>query len=177
VTANLIMDAVMTEQLHYTDATLRNVLSNVRTIAMVGASADWKRPSFFAMKYLQRRGYRVIPVNPGRAGTEILGEMCYASLADIPGNIDMVDVFRANEAVAGIAEETIALAEEKQIKFLWLQLGIRNDEAAIKVEDAGVQVIMDRCPKIEFARLSGELSWSGINSGIVTSKVLKAPRA
>ncbi|MDE0942717.1 MAG: CoA-binding protein [Alphaproteobacteria bacterium] len=167
----------MIDQLHYTDATLRNVLSTVRTIAMVGASGDWKRPSFFAMKYLQRRGYRMIPVNPGRAGTEILGETVYATLADVPGNIDMVDVFRANDAVPGLAEETIALVAEKQIKVFWLQLGIRDDAAARMLEEAGVQVIMDRCPKIEFARLAGELSWAGVNSGIVTSKVLKAPKA
>lgn len=167
----------MIDQLHYTDATLRNVLSTVRTSAMVGASGDWKRPSFFAMKYLQRRGYRMIPVNPGRAGTEILGETVYATLADVPGNIDMVDVFRANDAVPGLAEETIALVAEKQIKVFWLQLGIRDDAAARMLEEAGVQVIMDRCPKIEFARLAGELSWAGVNSGIVTSKVLKAPKA
>jgi predicted CoA-binding protein len=129
------------------------------------------------MKYLQRRGYRVIPVNPGRAGTEILGETVYASLAEIPVPIDMVDVFRSSEAALGVAEEAAALAEEKQIKVLWLQLGIRNDAAAEIAQAAGIQVIMDRCPKIEFARLSGELSWSGINTRIITSKVLKAPRA
>ena len=163
--------------LRYTDATLRGILSEIRVMAMVGASGDWKRPSFFAMKYLQRRGYRVIPVNPGRAGTEILGETVYASLADVPVPIDMVDVFRSSEAALGVAEEAAALAEEKQIKVLWLQLGIRNDAAAEIAQAAGIQVIMDRCPKIEFARLSGELSWSGINTRIITSKVLKAPRA
>jgi predicted CoA-binding protein len=167
----------MAEVLQYSDGLLRDVLSSVRVIAMVGASGDWKRPSFFAMKYLQRRGYRVIPVNPGRAGTEILGETVYATLADVPGQIDMVDVFRASEAALGIADEAVALMPEKQIKVLWLQLGIRNDAAAKLAEDAGMQVIMDRCPKIEFARLSGELSWSGINTRIITSKVLKAPRA
>ncbi len=171
------MNAAMSDNLHYSDGLLRDILSTVRTIAMVGASGDWKRPSFFAMKYLQRRGYRVIPVNPTRAGEEILGETVYASLADVPGQIDMVDVFRSSEAALGIAEEAVAVMAEKQIKVLWLQLGIRNDAAAALAQDAGMQVIMDRCPKIEFARLSGELSWSGINTGIVTSKVLKAPRA
>ncbi len=171
------MDADVLEPLNYSDTLLRHVLSTVRTIALVGASGDWKRPSFFAMKYLQRRGYRVIPVNPGRAGSEILGETVYASLADIPGDIDMVDVFRASEAALGVAEETVALKDEKNIKVLWLQLGVRNDAAAELAEGAGLKVIMDRCPKIEFARLSGELSWSGINTGIITSKVLKAPRA
>lgn len=170
-------DAKMTEPLNYSDSTMRNILSTVRTIAMVGASGDWKRPSFFAMKYLQRRGYRVIPVNPGRAGTEILGETVYATLADIPGDIDLVDVFRASEAALGVAEDAAKLAQEKNIKVFWLQLGIRNDAAAKIAEAAGMQVIMDRCPKIEFARLSGELSWSGINTKIITSKVLKAPRA
>jgi predicted CoA-binding protein len=163
--------------LRYSDATLRGILSEIRVMAMVGASGDWKRPSFFAMKYLQRRGYRVIPINPGRAGTEILGETVYASLADVPAPIDMVDVFRSSEAALGVAEEAVALVEEKQIKVLWLQLGIRNDAAAEIAQAAGIQVIMDRCPKIEFARLSGELSWSGINTRIITSKVLKAPRA
>ena len=163
--------------LRYSDATLRGILSEIRVMAMVGASGDWKRPSFFAMKYLQRRGYRVIPINPGRAGTEILGETVYASLADVPVPIDMVDVFRSSEAALGVAEEAVVLVEKKQIKVLWLQLGIRNDAAAEIAQAAGIQVIMDRCPKIEFARLSGELSWSGINTRIITSKVLKAPRA
>ena len=167
----------MTEPLHYPDATLRGILSQVRTIAMVGASGDWKRPSFFAMKYLQRRGYRVIPVNPGRAGTEILGETVYATLAKIPNDIDMVDVFRSSEAALSVAEEAAALAKDKNIEVLWLQLGIRNDKAAELAQAAGMTVIMDRCPKIEFARLSGELSWSGINTKIITSKILRMPRA
>ena len=166
----------MTEPLHYSDATLRGILSQVRTIAMVGASGDWKRPSFFAMKYLQRRGYRVIPVNPGRAGTEILGETVYATLAEIPVDIDMVDVFRSSEAAFGVAEEAAALAKDKNIEVFWLQLGIRNDKAAELAQAAGMTVIMDRCPKIEFARLSGELSWSGINTKIITSKILRMPR-
>ena len=166
----------MTEPLHYPDATLRGILSQVRTIAMVGASGDWKRPSFFAMKYLQRRGYRVIPVNPGRAGTEILGETVYATLADIPVDIDMVDVFRSSEAALGVAEEAAVLAKDKNIEIFWLQLGIRNDKAAELAQAAGMTVIMDRCPKIEFARLSGELSWSGINTKIITSKILRMPR-
>ena len=166
----------MTEPLLYSDATLRDILSRVRTIAMVGASGEWKRPSFFAMKYLQRRGYRVIPVNPGRAGTEILGETVYATLAEIPVDIDMVDVFRSSEAALGVAEEAAALAKDKNIEIFWLQLGIRNDKAAELAQAAGMTVIMDRCPKIEFARLSGELSWSGINTKIITSKILRMPR-
>ena len=144
---------------------------------MVGASGDWKRPSFFAMKYLQRRGYRVIPVIPGREGSEILGETVYAALADIPGDIDMVDVFRSSEAALGVAQDAAALAEDKQIKIFWLQLGIRNHAAAEIAQAVGMTVIMDRCPKIEFARLSGELSWSGINTKIITSNILRMPRA
>ncbi len=167
----------MNQPLQYSDATLRGILSQVRTIAMVGASGDWKRPSFFAMKYLQRRGYRIIPVNPGRSGSEILGETVYATLADIPGDIDMVDVFRSSEAALGVAEDAAALAEDKQIKIFWLQLGIRNDAAAEIAQAVGMTVIMDRCPKIEFARLSGELSWSGINTKIITSKILRMPHA
>ena len=167
----------MNQPLQYSDATLRGILSQVRTIAMVGASGDWKRPSFFAMKYLQRRGYRIIPVNPGRSGSEILGETVYATLADIPGDVDMVDVFRSSEAALGVAEDAAALAEDKQIKIFWLQLGIRNHAAAEIAQAVGMTVIMDRCPKIEFARLSGELSWSGINTKIITSKILRMPRA
>jgi O-acetylhomoserine (thiol)-lyase len=171
------MAAPMTDDLHYSDSMLRGLLASVRTIAMVGASGDWKRPSYFAMKYLQRRGYRVIPVNPTRAGDDILGETVYASLAEVPGQIDMVDVFRSPESALGITEEAIAVMADKGITVLWLQLGIRNDAAAALAMGAGLQVIMDRCPKIEFARLSGELSWSGINTRIITSKILKAPRA
>ena len=171
------MATPMTDNLHYSDGMLRGLLASVRTIAMVGASGNWKRPSYFAMKYLQRRGYRVIPINPTRAGDDILGETVYASLAEVPGQIDMVDVFRSSESALGVTEEAVAIMADKGITVLWLQLGIRNDAAAALATGAGLQVIMDRCPKIEFARLSGELSWSGINTRIITSKILKAPRA
>ena len=171
------MATPMTDNLHYSDGMLRGLLASVRTIAMVGASGDWRRPSYFAMKYLQRRGYRVIPINPTRAGDDILGETVYASLAEVPGQIDMVDVFRSSESALGVTEEAVAIMADKGITVLWLQLGIRNDAAASLATGAGLQVIMDRCPKIEFARLSGELSWSGINTRIITSKILKAPRA
>jgi predicted CoA-binding protein len=154
----------------YPDALLRRILGNVRTIAMVGASPDWHKASSFAMKYLQTKGYRVIPVNPRAAGQLILGEKCYASLRDIPqketGPIDMVDVFRKSSAAPGIADDAIAIGA----KVLWMQLGVRNDEAAAKAEDAGLTVIMNRCPKIEYGRLQGELSWGGFNSRIITSK-------
>ncbi len=154
----------------YNDDLLRGILRDVRTIAMVGASPKWVRPSYFAMKYLQEKGYRVIPVNPAAAGETILGETCYASLSEVPGPIDLVDIFRNSAAAGPITEEAIALAAEKKIKVIWMQLGVRNDEAAAKAEAAGLTVIMNRCPKIEWGRLHGELSWGGINSRIISAK-------
>lgn len=160
----------MAEELYYPDDVLRGILKDVRTIAMVGASANWNRPSNFAMKYLQGKGYKVIPINPGQAGGEILGETVYAKLADVPGPIDMVDVFRASDAVGPIMDEALRLKDAKGVKVVWMQLGVRNDEAAARGEAAGLKVIMNRCPKIEYGRLFGELSWSGINSNIISSK-------
>ena len=157
----------------YTDAKLRRILSGVRVIAMVGASANWNRPSYFVMKYLQGKGYRVIPVNPGTAGTEQLGEKVYASLRDIPEPVDMVDVFRASDQVVPIMRDAIAIGA----KIVWMQLGVRNDEAAEIGEAAGLEVIMNRCPKIEFGRLGGELSWSGVNSGIIRNRPAQPPTA
>jgi O-acetylhomoserine (thiol)-lyase len=157
----------------YSDAKIRRILSSVRTIAMVGASSNWNRPSYFVMKYLQGKGYRVIPVNPGTAGKEQLGEKIYASLRDIPDKIDMVDVFRASDQVGPIVDDAIAIGAQ----VVWMQLGIRNDEAAARAEAAGIEVIMNRCPKIEFGRLGGELSWSGVNSGIIRNRAPEAPTA
>ena len=159
-------------ELSYTDSKLRAILDNTRTIAVVGASANWKRPSFFAMKYLQGKGYRIIPVNPGQAGKEILGEMCCASLADIPEPVDMVDIFRNSKDAYGVTEQAIEIGA----KVVWMQLAIRNDEAAKLAEDAGIDVIMDRCPKIEYSRLFGELGWSGVNTGVISGKRRKAGR-
>jgi predicted CoA-binding protein len=158
------------EELFYPDDTLRRILKEVRTIAMVGASPKWNRPSFFAMKYLQGKGYRVIPVNPGHAGKEILGETTHATLAEVPGPVDMVDVFRSSDAALDVVREAIALKDEKGFKVVWMQLGVRNDEAAALAREAGLEVVMNRCPKIEYGRLFGELSWSGINSRIISSK-------
>ena len=155
----------------YADAKIRRILSTVRTIAMVGASSNWNRPSYFVMKYLQGKGYRVIPVNPGTAGKEQLGETIYASLRDIPVPIDMVDVFRASDQVGPIVDDAIAIGA----KVVWMQLGVRNDEAAARAEAAGIEVIMNRCPKIEFGRLGGELSWSGVNSGIIRNRAAEPP--
>lgn len=160
----------MNTPLIYADATLRKILRSVKTVALVGASPKWVRPSSFVMKYLQGKGYRVIPVNPGQAGKEILGETVYASLSDIPAPFDMVDIFRSSQAAGPIVEEAISIARDKGVRVIWMQLSVRNDEAAQRAEDAGLTVVMDRCPKIEFGRLFGELSWSGVNSGIITSK-------
>ena len=156
----------------YSDAQIRSVLERVRTIAMGGASSNWNRPSYFVMKYLQGKGYRVIPVNPGIAGQQLLGERVYASLREIPDPIDMVDVFRPASEATGIVEDAIAI----HAPVVWMQLGIRNDEAAVLGEAAGLEVIMNRCPKIEFGRLGGELSWSGVNSGIIQNRAPQAPR-
>jgi O-acetylhomoserine (thiol)-lyase len=156
----------------YSDAKLRGILSSVRTIALVGASSNWNRPSYFVMKYLQGKGYRVIPVNPGLAGQELLGERVYGSLRDIPEPVDMVEVFRASNTVGPIADDAIAIGA----RVLWMQLGVRHDEAAAKAEAAGLEVVMDRCPKIEFGRLGGELSWSGVNSGIIRNRPADPPR-
>jgi len=154
----------------YDDEYLRGILNGVKTIVMVGASDNWNRPSFFAMKYLQKKGYRIIPVNPRAAGTEILGEKVVGDLRDVPGPIDMVDIFRNSEAAGQITDEAIALAKEKGIKVIWMQITVRNDAAAKRAEDAGLKVVMNRCPKIEYARLNGELSWNGINSQVISSK-------
>ena len=157
-------------ELSYDDAHMRRILREVRTIAMVGASPNWVRPSNFAMKYLQGKGYKVIPLNPGQAGKEILGEPCYASVAEIPGTVDMIDIFRNSEAAGAVVNDVLPIASEKKIRVIWMQLGIRNDNAAARAKAAGLTVIMDRCPKIEYGRLFGELSWSGVNSGVITSK-------
>ena len=160
----------MSSPLTYSNAELLAILRDTRTIAMVGASPKWNRPSYFAMKYLQEKGYRVIPVNPGVAGGEILGEKVYASLTEIPETFEMVDIFRNSAAAGPITEEAIALAKEKGIQVIWMQLGVINEDAAEKARAAGLKVVMDRCPKIEFGRLNAELSWGGFNSGIISAK-------
>ena len=150
----------------YDDEDIRAILRETRVIAMVGASANWNRPSYFAMKYLQRKKFRVIPVNPREVGNEILSEPVYGTLADVPEKINMVDVFRNSEAAGLIADEAIAVGA----KVLWMQLGVRNDAAAARAEAAGLKVVMNRCPKIEFGRLSREIGWMGINTGVISSK-------
>jgi predicted CoA-binding protein len=150
----------------YDDDYIRAILRDVKSVAMVGASPNNVRPSYFVLKYLIEKGFTVIPINPGQAGGEILGQTVYASLADIPGPVDMVDVFRSSEAAGPIADEAIAIGA----KVLWMQLGVRNDEAAARAEDAGLKVVMNRCPKIEYGRLSGEIAWVGVNPRTISSK-------
>ena len=150
----------------YSDPYIRDILASNRTIAMVGASPNTSRPSYFAMKYLKAKGFRVIPVNPGQAGQEILGERVYASLADIEEPVDIVDIFRNSEAALDITKEAIRIGAH----VVWMQLGVRNDGAAKLAEDAGLKVVMNRCPKIEYGRLSGELNWAGVNSRRLSSR-------
>lgn len=152
----------------YAPAHIREVLASVRTIAVVGASANPVRPSSFVMAYMAEHGYDVVPVNPGHAGNTIQGVPCYASLADVPGPIDMVDVFRRSAAVPGVLDEALAL--DPRPRVLWLQLGIVHPEAAARARAAGMIVVQDRCPKIEYGRHSGEAGRMGIASGIVTSR-------
>ena len=154
----------------YDDAYLRTLLDETKVIAMVGASPHWNRPSYFAMKYLQAKGYRVIPVNPAAVGKRILGETVYASLGEIPGAIDMVDIFRSSDAAAGIVDETLALAVDKGVRTVWMQIGVRDDQAAARAEQAGLRVVMNRCPKIEYARLHAELGWGGVVSNLISSR-------
>jgi predicted CoA-binding protein len=147
---------------------IRGILDSVKTVAIVGASANEVRPSFFVTKYMIDKGYTVYPLNPGIAGQEILGRPVYASLADVPEPIDMVDIFRNSEATAGVVDEALAL--DPLPKVIWMQLTVRHDEAAAKAEAAGIKVVMNRCPKIEYGKLSGEWNWVGGNSGVLSSK-------
>ncbi len=152
----------------YSNDYISSILTGVKSIAIVGASANDVRPSFFVTKYMIDKGFSVFPVNPGQAGKLILGRMTYARLADIAEPIDMVDIFRASDAVPAIVEEALAL--DPLPKVVWMQLTVRNDAAAARAEAAGIKVVMNRCPKIEYARLSGEIGWNGINSGVLSSK-------
>jgi predicted CoA-binding protein len=152
----------------YDDAYIRGILNTVKTIAMVGISPKDNRPSFFAFKYLMERGYRMIPVNPGQSGKHILGQKVYARLTDIREPVDMVDIFRASEHALPVVEEALTLEPRPQV--IWMQLTVRNDKAAQLAEDAGLKVVMNRCPKIEYGRLSSEISWMGVNSRTISAK-------
>lgn len=155
----------------YPDSYVRGILNTVKSIALVGISPKENRPSYFAFKYLLERGYNMIPVNPGHAGKEILGRRVYARLPDIPEPVDMVDIFRAPKYADAIVDEALALRPRPGV--IWMQLGVRNDLAAAAAEAAGLKVVMNRCPKIEYGRLSSEISWMGVNSRTITSKKAK----
>jgi predicted CoA-binding protein len=152
----------------YDDAFIRSILDKVKTVAVVGASQGDDKPSMFVVKYLSERGYRVFPINPGRAGQLVAGVIAYARLSDVPEPIDMVDVFRRADAVPQVLDEVMALSPLP--KIFWMQLGVRNDEAAARAEAAGMTVVMDRCPKIEYGRLSREIGWVGVNTRTLSSK-------
>ncbi|MBV9548876.1 MAG: CoA-binding protein [Alphaproteobacteria bacterium] len=155
---------------HYSDTVIRSILRSVKTIAMVGASANAIRPSYFAMMYLLGKGYKVIPVNPGAAGQEILGQKVYASLKDVPAPVDMVDIFREAKFAPAIAREAVTEKDRLGIKVLWMQLGVISEEAENIGKEAGFTVIMDRCPKIEHGRFSGELGWMGVNRKFIDNR-------
>jgi uncharacterized protein len=155
----------------YPDSYIRGILNSVKSIAMVGASERENRPSYFAFKYLLERGYTMIPVNPGQAGESILGRRVYARLADVPEPIDMVDIFRNSRYALAVVEEALALKPRPQV--IWMQLGVRNDEAAKLAEANGLKVVMNRCPKIEYGRLSSEIAWMGVNTRTITAKRAK----
>ncbi len=152
----------------YPDELIRSILTSVKTIAMVGASNNPARPSYLVLKYLMGRGFRIFPINPGLAGKDILGAPAFATLADVPEPIDMVDIFRNSEAAGPIVDEALLL--NPLPKVIWMQLIVRNDAAAARAEAMGLTVIMNRCPKIEYGRLSGEIGWSGVNSRMISSK-------
>ena len=155
---------------NYSDALIARILRSVKSIAMVGASPNEVRPSYFAMKYLTEKGFKVIPVNPTAVGQEILGQKVYASVSDLPAPVDMVDIFRNSEAAGPIADEVIANKDRLGVKILWMQLGVINEAAAKRAEAAGLTVIMNRCPKIEYGRLSGEIGWYGVNRRTIDNR-------
>ncbi len=152
----------------YADADIRRILTSVQSIALVGASANPARPSYIVLKYLIGRGYRMLPINPALAGQTVLGVPAYATLTEAPGPIDMVEIFRASEFAGGLVDEALRL--DPLPRVIWMQLGVRDDAAAEKARARGVEVVMNRCPKIEWGRLSGEIGWHGVNSRILSSK-------
>ena len=153
---------------NYDDNYIRGILNTVKAIAMVGASEKQNRPSYFAFKYLLEHGYTMIPVNPGRAGHDMLGQRIYGKLADIPMPVDMIDIFRGSQYALAIVQEAIALKPQPAV--IWMQLGVRDDEAAALAEASGMKVVMNRCPKIEYGRLSSEIAWMGVNTRTISSR-------
>ena len=156
--------------MQYSDEFIAAILTESTTIAMVGASANTSRPSYFAMKYLLGKGYTVHPVNPGLAGQTLLGQTVYASLDDVPGPVGIVDIFRGSDAALEVVRDAIRLKDKLAIRTVWMQLGVINEEAAREAEAAGLKIVMNRCPKIEYGRLSGEIGWAGVNSGRISSQ-------
>lgn len=157
----------------YDDSYIRSILTGVKSIAMVGASPVNVRPSYFAFKYLAERGYDMIPINPGQVGKSLVGKPFVGSLHDIGRPFDMVDVFRNSDRAMAIVDEALSLPVLP--KVIWMQLGVRHDEAAAKAEAAGLKVVMNRCPKIEYARLTSEIQWLGVNSRTLSSKRAPIP--
>jgi uncharacterized protein len=162
--------AIALEMPSYADTLIKSILRSVKTIAMVGASGNDIRPSYFAMMYLLNKGYKIIPVNPGMAGKEILGQKVYASLKDLPAPVDMVDIFREAKYAPEIVREALAEKNRLGLTVVWMQLGVISEEAEKLAKDAGLTVIMDRCPKIEHGRFSGELGWMGINRRVIDNR-------
>jgi predicted CoA-binding protein len=157
-----------TDHDNYNDGYIRGILNTVKTVAMIGASGKENRPSYFAFKYLLERGYTMIPVNPGHEGQTILGQRIYAKLSDVPVPVDMVDIFRSSQYALGVVQEALTLAPRPSV--IWMQLGVRNDEAAALAETNGMKVVMNRCPKIEYGRLSSEIGWMGVNTRTISSR-------
>ena len=156
--------------LQYPDSLIKNILRTTKVIAMVGASGNEMRPSYFAMMYLLAKGYVVHPINPGMAGKKILGQTVYGSLKEVPPPVDMVDIFRTPDVAPEIVREAIAEKDRLGIKVVWMQLGVISEEAATLAQDAGFTVIMDRCPKIEHGRFSGEIGWMGVNRKVIDNR-------
>ena len=154
----------------YSDEYIKSILRFTKVIAMVGASGNDMRPSYFAMKYLLDKGFVIHPINPGLAGKEILGQRVYASLKDVPAPVDMVDIFRASEAAPGIVREALAEKDRLGLKTIWMQLGVISEEAEALAREAGLNVVMNRCPKIEYGRLSGEIGWMGVNRKVIDNR-------
>ena len=155
---------------HYSDDLIKSILRTTKTIAMVGASGNSVRPSYFAMKYLLDKGFVVHPINPGLEGKEILGQKVYASLKDVPAPVDMVDIFRNSDAALGVVDEALGEKDRLGLKVIWMQLGVINEDAAAKAREAGLTVVMDRCPKIEHGRFSGEIGWMGVNRRVIDNR-------
>jgi len=154
----------------YTDDYIKSILRSTKAIAMVGASGNEMRPSYFAMKYLLAKGFVIHPINPGMAGKDILGQKVYASLKDVPAPVDMVDIFRAADAAPEIVRDALTEKDRLGIKTIWMQLGVISEEAAKLASDAGLNVVMDRCPKIEYGRMSGEIGWLGVSRNVIDNR-------